>query len=195
MQSFTPYIDLGRGDAEADPTILLRKHMFPITAFFPLLWKGHFTAASVAFTGLAAEFLIIALAGLPYRPGQQRGEFLFWSVLSLAILTLMVAQLLIVNIWRRKLPTLTRPPDTIAAVMTYVAGTGMSRDFESLSMVKTEERNEAIKQLGKSYAYGWRREPDGRARWVVDEVRGKERERVPFVIPQRRVDSFEPIRS
>ncbi|KAF8851582.1 hypothetical protein BDZ45DRAFT_750541 [Acephala macrosclerotiorum] len=187
MQTFTPYIDLGRGDAEPDPTILLKRHTFPITAFLPLLWNGHFTAASVAFTGLAAEFLIIALAGLPYRPGQQRGEFLFWSVLSLAILTLMVIQLLIVNVWRRKLPMLTRPPDTIASVMTYVAGTGMSRDFESLSMVKTKERNRAIKELRKSYAYGWRREEDGATRWVVDEVGRKEGESFR---QNRRVDSF-----
>jgi len=41
MQTFAPYMDLGRGDAEPDPTILLRKHTFPITAFFPLLFKGH----------------------------------------------------------------------------------------------------------------------------------------------------------
>lgn len=81
---------------------------------------------------------------------------------------------------------LTRPPDTIAAVMTYVAGTGMSRDFESFSMVKTKERDEAIKQLGKNYAYGWRREADGQMRWVVDEVRGKEG--VPFAA--RRADNF-----
>lgn len=81
---------------------------------------------------------------------------------------------------------LTRPPDTIASVMTYVAGTGMSRDFESLSMVKTKERDRAIKELGKSYAYGWRREEDGVTRWVVDEVGRKE----GSSFRNRRVDSF-----
>jgi hypothetical protein len=184
MQTFAPYMDLGRDAADPKSTILLQRHTFPFTAFFPLLWNGHYTAASVAFTGLIAEFLIIALAGLPGRPGQSRGEFLFWGIVSLAILALMIAQLLVIHIWRRSLPNLIRPPDSIAAVMTYVAGTAMSRDFEELSQLKTKDRDRAIRELGKEYAYGWRTEEDGRLRWVVDEVQRKD------VASFRRIDSF-----
>lgn len=189
MQALAPFVDLSRGDAEPDRTVLLHRHTFPITAFFPLLFRGHYTAASVAFTGLIAEFLILALAGMPYRPGQARGEFLFWSSISLLILLLMTIQLLIVIWWRRKLPVLTRAPDTIAAVMAYVAGTGMGRDFEGLSMLKTKERDGIVKGWGKTYLYGWRREgPEGRVRWVIDDVRVKE----VSVLTQtpRRADSF-----
>lgn len=173
MQTLAPYMSLGRGSAAPEPTILLSRHTFPFTAFFPLLWNGYWTAASVAFTSLIAEFLIIALAGLPYRPGQQRSEFTLWAIVSLFILTLMVIQLLMVNWWRKKLPQLDRAPDTIASVMTYVARTGMRADFDSLSEVSTKERNRAVRGLGKEYAYGWRREETGRVRWVVDEVQMK----------------------
>ena len=131
-------------------------------------------AASVAFIGLAAEFLIVALSGLPYRPGQQKGEFLFWCILSLSILTIMVVQLIFMAFWRRSLPQLQRSPESIAAVMTYVAGTSMSRDFEEFSQMTTKERDAAVKSLGKEYAYGWRREEGGRVRWVVDEMQTKE---------------------
>jgi hypothetical protein len=121
-----------------------------------------------------AEFLVVALSGLPYRPGQLRGEFLFCGITSMAILGLMIVELIFVNIWRRSLPHLPRPPNSIAAVMTYVAGTSMIRDLDGLEQLSISERNRKIRDLGKAYAYGWRREEDGRVRWVVDEVPAEE---------------------
>jgi len=148
----------------------MSRHTVPITAIIPLLRNQHITAASVAVTGIAAEFLVVFLAGLPYRPGQLRTEFLFCGIGSLCILALMIAQLIVVNLWRRHLPYLPRRPDSIGAVMTYVAGTAMVRDFHGLEELETRERDEAIVRLGKTYAYGWRREDDGRARWVIEEA-------------------------
>ncbi|KAK0718734.1 hypothetical protein B0T21DRAFT_295635, partial [Apiosordaria backusii] len=174
-QTFSPYLPLRDGEARPNPTILLNRHSSPICAFIPLLRNRHLAAASVAFTGIIAEFLIIALAGLPYRPGQLRSEFLFCGIASAIILCVMLAQLILVIIWRRKLPHLPRQPDTIAAVMTYVAGTSMVRDFYGLEEMKTKERNKAIIQMGKVYAYGWRQEPEGGIRWIVDEVPDAER--------------------
>jgi len=86
----------------------------------------------------------------------------------------MVVQLIFMAFWRRSLPQLQRSPESIAAVMTYVAGTSMSRDFEEFSQMTTKERDAAVKELGKEYAYGWRREEGGRVRWVVDEMQTKE---------------------
>ncbi len=169
-QTFTPYLPLSDGEARPNPTILLMRHSIPLTAFFPLLWRGHRAAAAVAATALVAEFLIIFLSGLPYRPGQLRSEFLVCGIASLAILALMVAQLVFNNLWRRSLPHLPRRPDSIGAVMTYVAGTNMVRDFHGLEELGVSDRNRAICQLNKTYAYGWRKEESGRVRWVVDEV-------------------------
>ena len=176
-QTFAPYIDLARGSSNPDATILLRRHSIPLTAFFPLLWHCHYTPALVAGIGLSAELLIIALSGLPYRPGQSRGEFLFWGIASLSILTTMIVQLIIIAKWRNKLPHLPRAPESIAAVMSYVAGTSMTRDFNGLEQLKRRERDQAIKDLEKSYAYWWRREEDGRIRWVVDVVPGDKNNR------------------
>jgi hypothetical protein len=117
-----------------------------------------------------AELLVVALSGLPYRPGQLRGETLFWGITSLAILGLMIVELIVVNIWRRSLPHLPRAPNSIAAVMTYVAGTRMIRDLDGLEQLSISERNRKIRDLRKAYAYGWRREEGGQVRWVVDEV-------------------------
>jgi hypothetical protein len=126
----------------------------------------------VAFIGLIAELLIVALSGLPYRPGQSHGEFLFWGISSLIILTIMIIMLIVIALWRRKLPHLPRAPESIAAVMSYVAGTSMTRDFNGLEQLKRKDRDAAIRELEKTYAYWWRREADGRIRWVVDVVPG-----------------------
>ncbi len=148
----------------------MMRHSVPLTAFVPLLRRQHLAAASVAAVGIVAEFLIIFLSGLPYRPGQLRSEFLICGIASLAILFLMVVQLLFVNLWRRQLPHLPRRPDSIGAVMTYIAGTHMVRDFGGLEEASVKDRNRAIRQMNKTYAYGWRKEDNGRFRWVVDEV-------------------------
>jgi hypothetical protein len=50
----------------------------------------------------------------------------------------------------------------------------MVRDFEGFSHMTTKERDAAVKAIGKEYAYGWRREEDGRVRWVIDEMQTKE---------------------
>ncbi|KAK4170481.1 hypothetical protein QBC43DRAFT_197574 [Cladorrhinum sp. PSN259] len=175
-QTFTPYFPLRDGGAQPNPTILLSRHTSPLCAFLPLLRNRHLAAASVAFTGLISEFLIIALAGLPYRAGQLRSEFLFCGIVSVVVLSIMLAQLVLVMIWRRRLPHLPRRPDTIAAVMTYVADTSMVKDFRGLEEMSTKDRNRAIIEMGKVYAYGWRQEPEGRGiRWLVDEVQDSEK--------------------
>lgn len=48
----------------------------------------------------------------------------------------------------------------------------MTRDFNGLEQLKRKGRDAAIRELEKTYAYWWRREADGRIRWVVDAVPG-----------------------
>jgi hypothetical protein len=123
----------------------------------------------VAFTALLAEFLVVALSGLPYRPGQVQDEFFFCGISSLVILALMLLVIAAVNIWRRYLPHLPRKPDNTASVMTYVCDSKIVDDFEGAEKLKGRQRDRWIEGLGKKYEYGLRRRRDGRLRWVVDE--------------------------
>jgi hypothetical protein len=165
--------------ATPTPTILLRKHTIPLTSFFPLIRNRHFTPAAVAFAALLSEFLVVTLSGLPYRPGQLRSEFLFCGISSLAILVIMLIVVIIINIWRRILTHLPRKPDNVANVMSYVAGVEMCHDFEGLELLKVEERDKRIRELGKRYGYGLKEWANGtkRQRWVVDEMPSHEPER------------------
>ncbi|KAH0538448.1 hypothetical protein FGG08_004946 [Glutinoglossum americanum] len=125
-RTLLPYIRLNQPDAHPRPTILLRKRTLPLTSLLPMLHNRHFTAATIAFTALLSEFLVVALSGLPYRPGQLREEFLFCAIASLRVLSIMLAELGGLDIWRRFLPHLPRKPDSVAAAMTYVCDSKMN---------------------------------------------------------------------
>ena len=169
-QTLSPYMRLDQPNATPASTILLRKRVLPITTFIPMLRNQHFTTATIAFTSLLSEFLVVTLSGLPHRPGQLRGEFLFCAITSLTILAIMFIVLASVNVWRRYLPHLPRKPDSVAAVMTYVCESKMNADFEGLERVSVSQRDKRIIQLGKRYKYGLRRRAGGGAGWAVDET-------------------------
>jgi hypothetical protein len=90
----------------------------------------------------------------------------------------MLIVVVIINIWRRILVHLPRKPDSVANVMSYVAGTEMCHDFEGLELLKVEERDRRIRELGKRYGYGLKEWVNGskEKRWVVDETPSAEPE-------------------
>ncbi|PKS11043.1 hypothetical protein jhhlp_002804 [Lomentospora prolificans] len=170
VQNLSHYARLHRGPCDPRETINKKSYALPIVAIFPLARMGYMVPAAVAFTALLSEFLVICLAGLPYRPGQLRTEYLACGIISIVMLVIMLVMTFFLHRWRKTLPHLPRRPDSVAAVMTYVAETNMSRDFMSIEERKRKERERTIEGLGKKYGYGVRVEEDGRKRWVVDEV-------------------------
>ncbi|OCL13147.1 hypothetical protein AOQ84DRAFT_226305 [Glonium stellatum] len=169
-QTFAPYMRLNQPDAPAAPTILLRKHTLPLTSFIPMIKNRHFIPASIAFTALLSEFLVVVLSGLPYRPGQLRSEFLFCGITSLVILSAMFVMLGVFTVWRKALPHLPRKPDSVAKVMTYVCHSRMNDDFEGMEALSMKERDKKIMALKKRYKYSLLIKEDGRRAWVVDEM-------------------------
>jgi hypothetical protein len=170
VQNFAQFTRLHAGPQKAKMTINKKGYALPIFAIVPLIKAGYLVPAAAAVVTLLSEVFVIALAGLPYRPGQLRAEFLFCGIASIVLLVLMIIMLGVVVWWRRKLPHLPRKPNNVAAVMTYLAETTMTRDFEGMAGRKRKERNREIEGLGKRYAYGLRVDEEGRKRWVVDEV-------------------------
>jgi len=169
-QTVSPYLTLSYQDAGPKGTILLRRHTTALTAFLPAVWHSHHTTAVVAFTAILAEFLVVALSGLPYRSGQVQDEFFICGVSSLIILAIMILVIAAVSFWRRTLPHLPRKPNNAAAVMSYLADSRMVDDFEGAEKLTSYERNQWVAEQGKRYEYSLRRRSDGRLRWVVDHT-------------------------
>jgi hypothetical protein len=142
------------------------------------LFRGQHTTFIVAFTALLAEFLVVALSGLPLRPGQASDEFFFCGISALIILAVMVIVLAVVNLWRRALPHLPRKPDSTGSVMTYLADSQMVKDFEGVERMKGKERDAWIETLGNRYEYSTKTSAvTGQKKWVVDHS-GKDVENV-----------------
>jgi hypothetical protein len=121
-------------------------------------------------TAILAEFLIVALSGLPYRPGQVQDEFFFCGISSLIILVAMVLVIGFVSFWRRYLPHLPRKPNSTAAVMTYLADSRMVDDFEGAEKMKGWQRDMWVEEQGKLYGYSLRTTEDGQTRWTIDHT-------------------------
>jgi len=164
----SPYLLLSQRPTSARSTILLHRHTTAVTSFLPAVWRGYTTTALVAFTAILAEFLVVALSGLPSRSGQLSDEFFICGVAALVILVVMILTIVAVSWWRRNLPYLPRKPDCTANVMTYCADSRMVDDFAGVEHIKGSERSRHIEQLGRLYEYALRRRPDGRLRWAID---------------------------
>ncbi|CAI4216008.1 unnamed protein product [Parascedosporium putredinis] len=170
VQSLSHFARMQKQACTPRETVNKKSYAIPFIAILPLARMGYMVAAGVAFTALLSEFFVIFLAGLPYRPGQLRTEYLVCAIISIIVLIIMLVAIVFLHRWRRSLPHMPRRPNSVAALMTYVAETNMSRDFTSIEEMRRKERERAIEGLGKSYGYGLRTDEAGRKRWVVDQV-------------------------
>jgi len=132
----------------------------------------HFLAATVAFAALLSEVLVIVMAGIPYHPSQIRFELLLCSYLSMAILAVMIITMILVIIWRWRLPHFPRRPNTLGAIVSYICasrfvetGIGEHRPLisdKSGMGVQEMALNNGIIKYGKS------RGIDGVERWGIN---------------------------
>jgi hypothetical protein len=155
--------------SDARKTILLRKSSIPLTSIFPMLFKGHIFAASMAVIAVLSDIMIIFLGAVPYSSGQIFLELQIASYASMGTLGIMIIGVISLIAWKRRLPDLPRAPDTIAAVVSYVADSRMLDDFEGFEYLDDREMNSRLTGTGKRYVYGKRPGSDGQLRYLVDE--------------------------
>jgi hypothetical protein len=160
---------MAQAPSDARSTVLLRKSSIPLTSIFPMLFKGYFFAACMAFIAVLSECMILFLGAIPYSAGQILTEIKVVTFASLGIIGVMVIGVVLLIVWKRSLPDLPRAPDTIAAVVSYVADSRMLDDFEGFEYLDDREMNSRLAVTGKRYVYGKRPGSDGRSRYLVDE--------------------------
>ena len=134
-----------------------------------MLYHKHIFAASLAFTAILADVLVVTLAGVPYSPGQVWMELIVCSYTSMAVLGIMIMAVVSLLVWRRRSPNLPRAPDIIMAVISYVANSNMLDDFEGLEGLEKKAVDDRIEGLGKRYTYGRNVGLNGQKRLMIDE--------------------------
>jgi hypothetical protein len=160
---------MSQAPAEARKSILLRKSSIPFTSIFPMLFKGHFFSAWMSLITVGSEVLIIFLGSVPFSAGRIRTELFVSTYASFALLSLMAVGVVSLIIWKRRMPDLPRAPETIAAVVSYVADSRMLDDFEGFEYCDDAEMKARLDSTGKRYVYGKRLGSDGQSRYLVDE--------------------------
>ena len=150
--------------------MLVARTLSPITTVFTGLWRRHYIVSLAALMAILAEVLIITLPTLPFKDGAAHRAFVIGYWISASIIAMMLISLVIIYLRRRR-PRLPRPPDTIAAVLSYVCGARplFLENFAEVSTLDQDARNRWILGM-RDTTYTLNREPgpDGRNRWCID---------------------------
>jgi len=169
VQTLSPFHQLARTPSPADRTILLRKYTVPFSALVMLFAQGHIFSASMAFVGFLSEILVVVLAAVPYSPGQIFLELIICTYISIGILSVTLLVLISLVFWRRQLPYLPCPPDTLGGVITYLCNSRMLDNIDVFTRLRNREMARQITRLGKKYTYGEHKGVDGQVRWMIEE--------------------------
>jgi len=169
VQTLSPFHRLARTPAPAGRTILLRKYTVPFSALVILFAQGHIFSASMAFVGFLSEVLVVVLAAIPYSPGEIFLELILCTYTSVGILSVTLLVLISLVFWRRQLPYLPCPPDTLGGVITYLCDSRMLDNFDGFTRLGNGETARQLARLGKKYTYGEYVGVDGQVRWMIEE--------------------------
>ena len=134
-----------------------------------MLFKGHLFVAFMAVIAVLSELLIIFLGAVPYSAAQMIIQVKIAAFSCCGILGVMLLGVVLLVLWKRRLPDLPRAPDTLAAVISYVADSRMLDDFQGFEYLDDREMTSRLASTGKRYVYGKRPGSDGQSRYLVDE--------------------------
>ena len=122
----------------------------PFGAFIVLVSQGYFFSASVAFVSALAEILVVVLAATPFSPGEIFLKLIICAYTSTGILSLMVIVLVSLVFWRKHLQYLSRTPDTLGGVMSYICGSRMLVDLEGAKDSEVDNWRGELPDLARS---------------------------------------------
>ncbi|KAK5116293.1 hypothetical protein LTR85_009265 [Meristemomyces frigidus] len=164
-----PYIRLAKRPSSATSTILFAPSNTPVMSTVTALYHRYFFIAAVTGTTFCAEALNIVISGVPYAAGQTWLQFLVSAYISIGVLSVMILVVALVIFSRRAEPKIPRKPDTLGAVMSYMAGSRMLDDFDGLNGQGDDNRDRRVRLLRKKYVFKKMTRRDGKYAWTVDE--------------------------
>lgn len=159
-----PFTRLANGSASFD-TLIFNPTITPILSTWRAMSNGYGFAGTVTIMTLLAEVLSIAIAGVPFAPGQLFLNFLVVAYMSLAILGIMLLAAIAVIVHRKYEPRIPVVPDTLGPKMSYLVGSKMLENFDSNAGTCGENSL-------RSGRYGFRpvTESNGGRWWKIDQL-------------------------
>ena len=169
VRILVPYRNLGLRMAKPETSVLMNIGGTAVENLPKALWRGEWFHALIAGTAVLSDFLIVAVAGVPYSTAQVWQAFLASAYLSIAILSIMILSVFGVFWWRNQIKKLQLPrePDTLLSVWLMLCDEGneLRKEFDGWETTSEKQRGRACKGRGARYWGGWRQDADGSGRW------------------------------
>ena len=173
VRILVPYKNLGARMAKPKNSVLLNIGGTAWENFPKALYRGEWFHALIAGTAVLSDFLIVAVAGVPYSTAQVWQAFLASAYVSMGILGVMILSVFGVFWWRAGIRKLKMPrePDTLLSVWMMLCDEGnkVRAEFDGWETTGGNERDRACKARASRYQGGWVQEENasGRWRWCV----------------------------
>ncbi|KAH0565071.1 hypothetical protein GP486_001539 [Trichoglossum hirsutum] len=154
IRTLEPYRNLSLRPSPAWDTILVTSKPHPIVALISALFSLRPFLALIAFDTILAEILTVVLPSVPYKGESIFIAYSLSAILAISIITIMLASLAWVAVRETRVTSLPRRPDTIAAVLLYLCGGRMVKDFQGMAEAEGRLRDKTLMKMGKNYWLG-----------------------------------------
>lgn len=163
-----PYHTLSLGNARPETTLTLDYQgvpygILPCKAFF----KRHYLVTIIGVGSILGDILTVTFSSLSLRT-ETTISFYASSILTTAILVLLIAAASLVFVKRRK-PFTPRQPSTIASILAFVHQSRMLDDFIGTERYTHSQMEDMLVAKGKRYGLGWFRGRDNRPHCAIDQ--------------------------
>ena len=135
----------------------------------------------VSFVACLSEVNILACAGLLWNLAQTTEAYHASGYMSMACTSAILVVVLITTIWWLNVPVvrrMPRQPDNIGHILSYLCGSEMIMDWNSISTsavpiedLPVRQRDALVRQSGRRFCFGRMLGVDNRERWCIDYER------------------------
>lgn len=158
---------------------------------------------TVSFVACLSDINIIAVTGFLQNVAQTEQSYAVCGYISMICTFAMFLVILVTMIWWlniaviRRMP---RHPDTIGHILSYLCGSEMVRDWNSVSIsarhisyLNCNMRDELIKRDGRRFCFGRMLGTDDKERWCIDYEREQSQVMVINDVESRSIVSVPPL--
>ena len=165
------------GGASPSSTIHASRTLIPVTTLIISLWRRRFIPALLAFTALLAEALTIVLPGIPSHANREYvasyvSRYVSFGILGFMMLVMVGYWISRVVRWRTSMK-LPKDPNTLGAMIMYVAGTQMAQELADLATTSARDTSRQPGHSRRGVLLKKERRENGGVRVVVDFEDGR----------------------
>ena len=162
-----PYHTLSKGNAP--PATLVLDYQGVPYGILPCkaVLHRHYLVALIGFGSILGDIFTVTLSSLSLT-SETHNSFFSSSILSMAILPILIASAILVYVNRRR-PSMPRQPSSIASILAFIHQSKMLDDFVDTERYTHSQMEDKLIATDKRYGLGWFEGRDGRPHCAIDQ--------------------------